>query len=230
MKNKMVIVLLGVIALSVGLLGCGKTTVPTDANAPKTNSGGSATAAAPGGGQFNSAAFEQYRTDHKNGFEMSAKVGNIAKLEKDGKAKLTAVQAKKILEVLKPYRTVQDINEDAAKDIYRQLSTLLDGDQNAEVAALPQPGSRGAGGAKAGGGAGGATGGGQGRTRGGGQGAPGAGGAQGTPAAGGSGANRPPMDLEHFNPFYVKPDAPADAPPNRFDELFKGLESKAKGG
>lgn len=224
MVKKMVIVLLSIMALSVGLLGCGKTGTSPTGSGTAGKPAGSATAANPGGGTFDRAAFAKYQEEHKFGMQLSRKVGNIAKLEKDGKAKLTAEQAKKILDILKPLRSIQDVDEDTAKDVNRQVSAILNADQNTEMAGFPTGGGRGGGGGANAGGNGGAAGAPDGGA--GGQGAPG--GAPGGPRAGGG--NRPQMDLEHFNPFYVKPDAPAVAPPNRFDEYFNELESKAKGG
>ncbi|MEI7832178.1 MAG: hypothetical protein WCJ56_03135 [bacterium] len=226
MVKKMVIVLLSIMALSVGLLGCGKTESTPTTSKPT----GTATAANPGGAAPDRAAMTKYMEEHKSGMQLSQKVRNIAKLEKDGKAKLSAEQAKKILDVLKPLRSVQDIDEDTAKDVNRQVSAVLTSDQNTEMAGFPTGRGGRAGGANSGGngGAAGAPDAGPGGPP---AGAGGQGGGQGAPGGGQrAGGNRPPMDMEHFNPFYVKPDAAADDKgAHRWDEFFNGLESKAKG-
>ncbi|MEI7833358.1 MAG: hypothetical protein WCJ56_09185, partial [bacterium] len=103
MVKKSVIVLLSIIALSVGLLGCGKNPIsPTSGSGTAGKPAGSATAANPGGAAPDRAAMTKYMEEHKSGMQLSQKVRNIAKLEKDGKDKLTAEQAKKILDILKP--------------------------------------------------------------------------------------------------------------------------------
>lgn len=208
---------------------------------PTGQTGQTAPAAGAGGG--NPSAFReqmtQFREEHKYTFQLTGLVGGIDRMERDGKNKLTAAQAKQILGILQPLRAQPKLTQDQAKETIRALQPILTMDQRTEVGTLSA--RRGGGGNRgggtggpggSGGGFGGPGGGGQGGPGGGAQGGPGSGGPGGPGAQGRSGGNRPPFDpaaMKDFNPF--NPQSGGMGGPRaaaRWDEFFKTLEATAK--
>jgi len=198
-----------------------------NAAAPTSQTTQANPAAGTGGG--NPSAFReqmtQFREEHKYTFQLTRLVGNIGRLEQEGKNKLTPAQAKQLLGILQPLRTQPKLTQDDAKEAIRSLQAALTMDQRTEIGQMPERrfggGNRGGQGGPGGQGMGGAGGQGGGAPRG-----------QGGQNGGRPGGQRPQFDpaaMKDFNPFNAQsggmggPRAAA-----RYDEFFKALEAKAK--
>jgi hypothetical protein len=64
-------------------------------------------------------------------------INNIGRLEKDKKAALTPVQAKKILSVLQPLRSSDSLEESQAKKAFKSIQSLLTDTQKKAIRAMP---------------------------------------------------------------------------------------------
>lgn len=192
------------------------------------NGGGQSTPRAP----FDPQKMAQFRENHKYTFQLMRLVGNIGRLEREGKNPLTADQAKQILGVLTPLRSQKTLTQDDAKTAIRDVQKVLTEEQRNEIAAFPE---RGPGGGPGGSGGGQGGPGGSGGMRGGGR----PGGPGGPPTGGGpggAGGNRPrgggqgfdPASMQNFNPLYNGEDAPMGGRmAERWNKFFEGLQQKA---
>jgi len=183
-----------------------------------------------GGGQF-----AQFSNEHKFTFQLMQMVRKIGEIDRDPKYTLKPAQAKRVLGVLKPWRSKPKMTQEQAKSILKQLKTALTIDQLNAMARIKErrPGGPGGPGGGPGGpgmgrpGGGGFGGGGMGA--GGGFGGPG----MGRPGGTGGQGNRPRMDLgsrKNFNPFYKnpKPEQGFGARgAKRTDDFFAALQAKA---
>jgi hypothetical protein len=161
-----------------------------------------------GGRTFDREAFEKFRETHKYTFQLTTLLRNIGRLERDGKNKLTAAQAKSLLDALTPLRAQEHMTQDDAKAAIRDVQKVLTEDQRNEIAALPE---------RSFGGPGGGQGGNRGGMQGGGPGGPPPGGGGGM-GGGRTGGPRMTMD-NNFNPLRDTGDGRGGRMGRFFDEL-----------
>ena len=176
--------------------------------------------------------FAEFQKQHESTVRLERYARGIMRLEQ-GQHKLTAAQAKQILDILQPLRTQPKLIQDEAKETQFALQKVLTMEQRTEVNAVPERGS--GGGFRGPGGAGGSGGnGGPGMS--GGPGGPGGpGGAMRRP--GGQNGDRPNGQRRQFNAEAMKdynpfnPQSGGMGGPRaaeRWDAFFKALEEKAK--
>ncbi len=222
---------------ATGRPNAGTATPPREGSRPNAGATNSGRRSENGGAPFDREKFVQFQETHKYTFQLMGLVGNIMRMERDGKTPLTAQQAKELLAVLQPLRKQEKLTQDDAKAAIRDVQRVLTEAQRNAIAAMPERD----GGRRATGGGGGAGNGGG--MRGGpppGGGAPPPGGPGGGPGgapggrggAGGDGARgaRPMMDpttMQNFNPFYKPDGEDTGRMSRRWDTLFETLEKKA---
>lgn len=155
-------------------------------------------------------AWQKWRENHKSVAAITHTIRGLGECEKDPKTALNKDQAKKVLAVLKAWRTKPVMSNDQAGGVNKALNAPLSLLQIKKIAATPEFGQRGGGG-----------GGGMGRPGGGG-GGPGGG------RPGGPGGFTLP-DPKDFNP--LNPDSSPfqgrmkDMAVQRYNELLKSLEA-----
>ena len=154
----------------------------------------------------------EFRAAHQETFALLRTVGNIGRMEHEGRTPLTPAQATSLLAVLTPLRTKTSLTQDEAKAVSEQITPILTAEQLAEIEKMPAP--RAGGGQGNGGGNGGGM-----RAGAGGQ--------------GGAGGQRPRMDTEamkDFNPFNPPAGSPmAERGAARWQRFFDNLTKKANG-
>lgn len=174
------------------------------------NPGGEGTSLSPAA-QAKMKAWRKFRDNHKQVVQVGQTVRALGEMDKDPKTKLTKDQAKKILAVMKAWRTKPVMTNDQALAVNKQLTDPLTLPQIKKMATLAQGGRRGGGG-------------GMGRPGGGG----GPGGADG--GRGGFDPSRMP-DPKEYNPLNPNslPASPMSArAKQRMSELVARLEARAK--
>ena len=142
----------------------------------------------------------QFREEHKWTFQLTRLVRNISRLDSDKKFPLAASQAKSVLGVLNPLRKQKTMDQEQAKTAIRQLQDILTEDQRTAISTMaPEHQFR----------------------------------REAGPGGGPPQSRRPTMDpkaMENFNPFNPPKDSPmAQRGAERMNQLFKGLEARAKG-
>jgi hypothetical protein len=159
-----------------------------------------------GGSPGRSGQFAEFRKLHPYTFQLMRLVGNISRLEEDGKAALTPKQAKAILAILEPLRQRASLDESVARDTVKDIRAILTDKQHAAISALPaEPQFR--------------------RSNRPPSGAPPSGAMQGPPRNSGPG---PMRDMKEFNPLNPPTGGPSNRPgSNRIDKLFDSLKKKS---
>lgn len=175
----------------------------------------------------------KWREAHRHTFQLTSTLRALQEIDKDPKTKLTPAQAKKILDVLQPYRNKPKMTQDDAKQALKGIKAALNVSQLNAIARIEAERRNRRGGF---GGPGGGPGGGGMGIRPGGPGGPGGppGGALGARpggAPGGAGGFRfDPARMKDFNPF--KPDTSTpwgQQAAEYWNAFFKGLQQRASG-
>ncbi|MCS6950064.1 MAG: hypothetical protein RMM06_09175 [Armatimonadota bacterium] len=178
-------------------------------------------------------AWRKWREAHEHTFRLTSTLRALEEIDRDPKTKLTPAQAKKILDVLQPYRNKPKMTQDDAKNALKGIKSALNVTQLNAIARIEaerrnrRGGFGGPGGGPGGGGMGmrpgGPGGGGMGMRPGGPGGAPAGGG-----GAGGGFRAFDPARMKDFNPF--KPDTSTpwgQRAAERWNAFFKGLQQRA---
>jgi hypothetical protein len=180
---------------------------------------------------------QSIREKRKNLSALSQSLRALPEFDKDASTKVTGDQAKKILALLKPWRSKPAMSDDEAQALNKKVTGVFTLPQIKKLATLSQRrgggGGFGGGGGRPGGGGGGGFGGGGGRPGGGGGGFGGGGGGR---PGGGGGGNFDPKKLveamkKPYNPLNPAslPDSPMkERQVKSFTETMTLLESRAK--
>ncbi|MCE5197950.1 MAG: hypothetical protein ABFD54_06720 [Armatimonadota bacterium] len=167
------------------------------------------TAGGPMGGPMGSpmgdpGQFAELQKSHQYAFQLMKLVGNIGRLESDGKSGLTPQQAKAVLAVLQPLRKRESLDETSAKEAMKALQAVLTDKQRSAISALPPEHKFHRGSTPPG--------------------PPPTGTPSGPPPAGG------PKAMKGFNPLNPPAGGPMGQPAGKgVERLFENLEKKSKG-
>lgn len=176
-------------------------------------------------------AMQAWRDNHKNIVALQQTLRALGDMDQDPTTKITPAQAKKILPVLKTWRTKPVMTDDQARSVNKQVTAALTIPQIKKIA-MTRGGGFG-GGRRGGGGQGGPGGGGFGGPRPGGFGGPGGGGGgfggprPGGGGPGGRGGGFDPSRLKDYNP--LNPDSfPFEQARPRMKQRIDGLIASLK--
>jgi len=167
-------------------------------------------------------AWETWRAKHKNVTAIEQTLAGLDMMERDTKTRLTKAQAKKILPVLKAWRTKPVMTDAQARAVNKQITAPLTVAQLKKIAAAPASGQRGSGGSGGRGGRGGP-----------GMGGPPPGGTGGRPPGGPPrDGKRPampsPKEYNPLNPNTLPFEQMRPMAKQRLDGLIKTLAQRAK--